>query len=202
VREVLVLGRRGPAEAAFTLPELVGLAGLTDIDVVIDGGLDALEGLEESPKLDLIRQIAAREPRAGEQRRIVLRFQTAPVAVVGDTHVTGLEVARTELVTGPDGVRRAALTADREVIPASMVLRSVGYRGRPVPGLPFDEATHTIPNVRGRVEPGVYVAGWIKRGPTGFLGTNKTCAEETVDSLLDDVAAARIAGGSDKMATR
>jgi ferredoxin--NADP+ reductase len=202
VREVLVLGRRGPAEAAFTMPELVGLAGLADVDVLVHGGLAALEGLEDSPKLDLIRQIARREPATGERRRIVLRFHTAPVSVVGDTHVTGLEVARTELVAGPDGVRRAELTDDREVIPASMVLRSVGYRGRPVPGLPFDEATATIPNVAGRVEPGVYVAGWIKRGPTGFLGTNKTCAEQTVDSLLEDVAAARIVGGSDKMATR
>ena len=202
VREVLVLGRRGPAEAAFTLPELVGLAGLTEVDVFVDGGLAALDGLPSTPKLDLLREIAAREPVAGERRRILLRFHTAPVAVVGDTHVTGLEVARTELETGPDGTRHARLTDDREVIPASMVLRSVGYRGRPVPGLPFDEATGPIPNQAGRVEPGVYVAGWIKRGPTGFLGTNKTCAEQTVDSLLDDLASARIVAASDKMATR
>ncbi len=83
-----------------------------------------------------------------------------------------------------------------------MVLRSVGYRGRALPGLPFDEVTGTIPNVDGRVEPGVYVAGWIKRGPTGFLGTNKTCAEQTVDSLLADVASARIGPASDKIAAR
>lgn len=206
VREVLVLGRRGPAEAAFTMPELVGLAGLTDVDVLVEGGLAALEGLEASPKVDLLREVAARVPAAEDQpagrRRIVLRFHTAPVAVIGETHATGLEVARTELTTGPDGVRRAALTEDREVIPASMVLRSVGYRGQPLAGLPFDEATATIPNVGGRVEPGVYVAGWIKRGPTGFLGTNKACAEETVDSLLDDLSNARIVAGSDKMATR
>jgi ferredoxin--NADP+ reductase len=202
VQEVVVLGRRGPAEAAFTMPELIGLAGLTDVDVLVHGGPSALDGLPSTPKLDLLRAIAAREPGDPSRRRIVLRFHTAPVAVLGDGHVTGLEVARTELTTGPDGVRRAELTTDREVIPASMVLRSVGYRGRALPGLPFDEVTGTIPNVDGRVEPGVYVAGWIKRGPTGFLGTNKTCAEQTVDSLLADVASARIGPASDKIAAR
>lgn len=201
VREVVVLGRRGPAEAAFTMPELVGLAGLEDVDVVVHGGEAALAGLPSTPKLDLLRQIASRTA-AGEKRRIVLRFHTAPVAVLGDVRATGLEVARTELVTAADGTRHAELTEDRETIEASMVLRSVGYRGRPVVGLPFDDATGTIPNEAGRVEPGVYVAGWIKRGPTGFLGTNKTCAEETVDSLLADVTSGRIASGSDKMAAR
>ncbi|TCJ28917.1 FAD-dependent oxidoreductase [Nocardioides jejuensis] len=202
VREVVVLGRRGPAEAAFTMPELVGLAGLADVDVLVHGGDAVFAGLPSSPKVDLLREIAARPASTGERRRIVLRFFTAPVAVVGATHATGLEVARTELVAGPDGVLRAELSEDHEVIEASMVLRSVGYRGRPVPGLPFDEKSGTVPNEQGRVEPGVYVAGWIKRGPTGFLGTNKTCAEQTVDSLLADVASARIAHGSDKMAAR
>jgi ferredoxin--NADP+ reductase len=112
----------------------------------------------------------------------VLRFNTAPVAVLGDGKVTGIEVART--VVGSDGVE---MTDDREFIATRTVLRSVGYRGVAVPDVPFDEATHTVPHEAGRVEVGTYVTGWIKRGPRGFIGTNKTCAEETVESLLSDL---------------
>lgn len=199
IREVLVLGRRGPAEAAFTLPELIGLAGLEDVDVLVEGGPAVCAGLPDSPQVDLLRELAGRSAR-DDRRRIVLRFHTAPVAIQGEGHVTGIEVARTELVTGPDGVPRASLTDDRSVIPASMVLRSVGYRGIPLPGLPFDDATGTVPNEHGCVEPGVYVAGWIKRGPTGFLGTNKSCAEETVAALLADVSAGHLPATSGTMA--
>jgi len=130
----------------------------------------------------------------------VLRFQTAPVRLVGEHRVTGLEVARTELRTDAEGRVRAVATDDHEVVPATMVLRSVGYRGVPVPGLPFDDASATVPHARGRVEPGVYVPGWIKRGPTGFLGTNKSCAEETVSTLLADVSAGLLPDPSATMA--
>lgn len=184
VREVLVLGRRGPAEAAFTMPELIGLAGLADVDVLVDNGGEEI--VADSAKTRLIAELAARTPRPG-RRRIVLRFRAAPLRVTGDTHATGLEVARTELRTRADGTVHAELTDEVETIEAAMVLRSVGYRGVPIPGLPFDEVTCTVPHEAGRVAPGVYVAGWIKRGPTGFLGTNKACAEETVGSLLDDL---------------
>jgi ferredoxin/flavodoxin---NADP+ reductase len=184
VREVVVLGRRGPTEAAFTLPELVGLAGLDDIDVVVDTG--GVPIVEDSAKTTLLAELARRTPTEG-RRRIVLRFQTAPVRILGDEQVTGVEVARTELVTVADGLVTARLTDEREVLEAGMVIRSVGYRGRPVRDLPFNEATGTVPNTQGRVSPGVYVAGWIKRGPTGFIGTNKSCAEETVAALLDDL---------------
>ena len=140
VREVVVLGRRGPADAAFTLPELVGLAGIDDLDVVIDTGHaddtgpGALEG--EGHKLELLREIAARPRRVGA-RRLVLRFHTSPVRLVGEERVTGIEVVR-------DGVA--------EVIDAGLVLRAIGYRGQPVPDLPYDEATGTVPHERGRVE--------------------------------------------------
>ncbi|WP_139978639.1 FAD-dependent oxidoreductase [Nocardioides litoris] len=180
VREVVVLGRRGPADAAFTLPELVGLAGLVEageLDVVVDTGGAALPGggAPGGRKAELLAELAARTPRPG-LRRVVLRFHTRPVRVLGDatTGVSGVEVER-------DGVR--------EVLETGLLLRAIGYRGRPVADLPFDEATGTVPHAGGRVRPGLYVAGWVKRGPTGFIGTNKTCAEETVASLLDDLDA-------------
>jgi ferredoxin--NADP+ reductase len=184
VREVVVLGRRGPAQAAFTLPELVGLAGLTDVDVRVDlqgTGLDL-----STPKGRLLAELASR-PERPDVRRIVLRFATAPVRVLGTDAVTGLEVERTRL-TDAGGRVVAVGTGETEVLEAQMVLRSVGYRATPVDGLPFDEATGTVPNDRGRVAPGTYVAGWVKRGPTGFIGTNKSCAEETVAAFLDDLA--------------
>jgi len=177
VREVVVLGRRGPEHAAFTMPELIGLAGLPDVDLVVDNRGRPLEG--DSPKLDLLREIAARPRRQGG-RRIVLRFDTTPVRILGDGVVGGIEV--TDSVAG-----------ETETIEAGMVLRSIGYRAVEIPGLPFDTETATVPNDGGRVEPGTYVTGWIKRGPRGFIGTNKSCAEETVAGLIDDVNAGRIA---------
>lgn len=188
VSEVVVLGRRGPAEGAFTMPELVGLAGLEDVDVVVDTGGEPI--VADSAKTRLLAELARRTPVPGG-RRIVLRFATAPVRVLGEDHVTGLEVTRTALVTR-DGRTEAVATGETEIIETGMVLRSVGYRAVPIPGLPFDDATHTVPHTAGRVRPGTYVAGWVKRGPNGFIGTNKSCAEETVASLLDDLEAGRL----------
>ena len=178
IREVVVLGRRGPADAAFTLPELIGLAALDDVDVVVEGAVEVT-----SDKTELLAELARRTPVAG-RRRIVLRFHVAPVRILGDEQVEGLEVVRTEVVDG-----RAVPTGETEQIPAGLVLRAIGYRARPVPGLPFEEERGLVPNDRGRVEPGLYVGGWIKRGPTGFLGTNKSCSKETVERLLDDLDA-------------
>ncbi|MDQ0994046.1 FAD-dependent oxidoreductase [Streptomyces sp. V3I7] len=190
VREVVVLGRRGPAEASFTMPELLALAALEEVDVTVEGWPEGLAA-DASARTELLALLAARTPTPG-RRRIVLRFLTTPTRVLGGDRVTGLEVARTELRTDEDGTVRAVPTADTEVIETSLVLRSVGYRARPIPGLPFDATRATVPHERGRVEPGVYVAGWIKRGPTGFIGTNKSCAEETVTALLDDFEAGRL----------
>ncbi|KAA1421715.1 4Fe-4S dicluster domain-containing protein [Nocardioides humilatus] len=181
VQEVVVLGRRGPADAAFTLPELIGLAGHDDIDVLVEGGVDAVE--VTSQKTEILAELAARTPTPG-RRRIVLRFHSAPVRLVGDASVEGIEVARTEVVDG-----RAVLTDDVVRIDAGLVLRAVGYRARPVAGLPFDDERALVPNEAGRVEPGLYVGGWIKRGATGFIGTNKSCSTETVAQLLDDYEA-------------
>ncbi|MFJ6577369.1 FAD-dependent oxidoreductase [Streptomyces sp. NPDC091368] len=183
VREVVVLGRRGPAEAAFTLPELLALAALDDVDVLVEGRPEDLvlpEDLPEDagPKAAVLAGLAARTPVPG-RRRIVLRFHNRPTRILGDDRVTGLAVEG----TGP----RAAEGAD--TIGASLVLRAIGYRARPVPGLPWDAGTGTVPHDRGRVAPGVYVTGWIKRGPSGFIGTNRSCARETVSTLLDDLDA-------------
>ena len=184
VREVVVLGRRGPAEAAFTVPELVGLAGLRDVDVVVDGAAELLSG--GSARQRLLAELAAR-PRVDGRRTIVLRFLTSPVEILGEDRVSGVRVVRNTLEDGADGVQRAVPTGESEVIPAGLVLRAVGYRGEPVRDLPYDAGSGTVPHDRGRVRPGVYVAGWVKRGPTGFIGTNKSCAEETVTRILDDL---------------
>jgi ferredoxin--NADP+ reductase len=178
VREVIVLGRRGVDSAAFTVPELVGLMSLSDIDLIVEGDIGG-----EGEVASLLAEVAARVSNPAH-RRIVLRFNTAPVRVLGDDKVSGLEVAST--VVTADGVE---LTDEREVLESAMVLRSVGYRGVAIPELPFDESTATVPNKQGRVEAGTYVTGWIKRGPRGFIGTNKSCAEETVQSLLADLDA-------------
>ncbi|GAA1712876.1 FAD-dependent oxidoreductase [Dietzia cercidiphylli] len=200
IREIVVLGRRGPAQAAFTLPELVGLASRDDIDLRVDApdGIDP--GAESDPQrslmLDCLAEVAARAPRTGSPR-IVLRFQTAPVEVVGTERVEGLRIAGTELTSLDGDVRAIPRPGTEEVLSAGLVLRSVGYRGVPVPGVPFDPVTGTIPHRDSRVldhpggseVPGAYVVGWIKRGPRGFIGSNKTCARETVDALLADANA-------------
>lgn len=217
VREIVVLGRRGPQHAAFTLPELVGLAAREDIDLRVDapGGIDvdAADSPQGRLKLEYLARIAARRDRPESQgtepagsaagsegvprRRIVLRFQTAPVEVIGSDQVTGLRVARTELVDDDTGPRAVPVPGSEEIIEAGLVLASVGYRGVPLPGVPFDHDTATIPHSGGRVldapggrpVPGQYAVGWIKRGPRGFLGSNKTCARETVNALLADANA-------------
>jgi ferredoxin--NADP+ reductase len=190
IREVVLLGRRGPAQAAFTVPELLALSALENVDVRVEGWPDGLAP-DGDEKTRLLSELAARTPVEG-RRRIVLRFLTVPVRITGDDAVKALEITSTTLHTDDDGTVRARPTGEIQTLETGLVLRAVGYRARPVPGLPFDEDTATVPHQAGRVEPGVYVAGWIKRGPTGFIGTNKTCAHETVQSLLDDFAAGRL----------
>lgn len=194
LREVVVLGRRGPAQAAFTVPELIGLAALEDVDVVVDADPALLVG--DDQRTTLLREIAERAPYDGDdpdRRRIVLSFTASPVEILGepgpDDRVTGVRVARTRLVADADGPVRAEPTDEVRTIETGLVVRSVGHRGLPVAGLPYDERTGTVPSDRGRVEPGVYVVGWLKRGPVGFIGTNKTCAQETVERILDDLDA-------------
>ncbi|MFI7666022.1 FAD-dependent oxidoreductase [Nocardia sp. NPDC049526] len=212
IEEVVVLGRRGPAESAFTVPEFVGLLG-ADVDIAIEGELPAVTGelpYQVEQKLRLLRSVAtgfrsldggsvAQQP-FGARKRIVFRYLAAPTAILGADQVTGIELSRNELVTDPDGRVRAVATGETERLDTGLVLTSVGYRGVALPGLPFDEQAAVIPNLNGRVLEqsggavlsGTYVTGWIKRGPTGFIGTNKSCAQETVRQLADDFNAGRL----------
>ena len=204
VREILMLGRRGPVQAAFTPPELKELGELAGAEPVVDPADLVLDPASEAEleadrerarrNVDLLQEYAAQEPQ-GKPRRIVLRFLTSPVAILGDDRVEGVEVVRNELVV-EDGRVVARPTGETEVIPAGLVLRSVGYKGVPLAGVPFDERSGTIPNERGRVAGAerTYVAGWIKRGPSGVIGTNKKDATETVELLLEDARAGLLHG--------
>ncbi len=200
LEEIVMLGRRGPAEASFTTPELKELGELADADIVVDPAELELEPASEAAlsetavarNLAVLQEYAARPP-AGKRRRLVLRFRVSPVAILGDGKVEAIEIVRNELVADDGGRVRAVATDEREVIPCGIVFRSVGYRGIPVPGVPFDEERATMRNDAGRVldesgDPvrGLYCAGWIKRGPTGIIGTNKKDATETVERLLED----------------
>ena len=193
VREILVVGRRGPVQAAWTPVEVGELGEMAGADILVDPAQLELDPESEvelaaaAPtvrrNVDHLRDYAARTP-VGKPRSIELRFLASPVAILGDEKVEAIELARNELVGG-----RAVQTDERETIPCGIVFRSVGYRGVALAGVPFDEGTGTIPNDGGRVEPGVYAAGWIKRGPSGVIGTNKKDATETIRLVLEDAAA-------------
>jgi ferredoxin/flavodoxin---NADP+ reductase len=202
ISDIVVLGRRGPAQAAFTTPELAELVDLAGADVVVDPA--ELEAASEEAdtrvkrNLEVLAGFASRGP-TGKPKMLRLRFLTSPVAIHGDERVEAVEVVHNRLEER-DGRIVAVPTDERETIPCGLVFRSVGYHGVALPGLPFDEARGTIRNDGGRVlddagQPlrGVYCAGWIKRGPTGIIGTNKKDAMETVQQLLDDARAGRIA---------
>jgi ferredoxin--NADP+ reductase len=212
VTDVVILGRRGPAQAAFTNPELRELGDLARADVVVDAAeldLDPasaawLESEDASPtvrrNVAMLREFASRRP-AGKSHRVALRFCRSPVEVLGDRDgpVTGLRVVRNRLEPDPRGGVRAVATGEQEVIPCGLVIRSIGYRGRPLPGVPFDERRGLIRNEGGRVcekdgtpRVGEYAVGWIKRGPSGVIGTNKKCAADTVAGLVEDVHHGRL----------
>ena len=206
IEEVVVLGRRGPAQAAFTSSELRELGRLDGVELRIDPAeleLDpvsqrwlAEEGTFTARKnVELLREYARTKPQAGAPRRIVLRFLRSPVEIQGDGGVDRVVVGRNRLERDDSGRIRAIDTGERETIKCGLVLRSVGYRAVPLPDVPFDERSFVLPNEHGRVLgpdgealPGIYAVGWIKRGPTGILGTNKRDAEETVSCLGEDLA--------------
>ncbi len=198
VTEVVLLGRRGPAEAAFTNPELRELGELERADVVVDPR--QLEGVTEPEEptrrrnVEILREYSRREP-TGKSHRLELRFLRSPVEILGDGHegpVTGVRVAINRLVVGEDGRVGAEPTGEEETIECGLVLRSIGYRGVPLSGIPFDEARGLIRNDGGRVCDdvgacrGEYAVGWIKRGPSGVIGTNKKDAADTVAKIVHD----------------
>jgi ferredoxin/flavodoxin---NADP+ reductase len=198
IRDISIVGRRGPAQAKFTTKELRELGELASADVMVDPAdlvLDQVsKELVETNKavrrnLDTLHEWSAR-PQLGRARRIHLRFLLSPVAVLGADRVEAVQCERNTLDSG--GV---AGTGKMVTLTAQLLLRSVGYRGLPLPGVPFDERSGVIPHVAGRVQrngrtaTGEYVVGWIKRGPTGVIGTNKGDAKETVEQLLSDLDA-------------
>jgi ferredoxin--NADP+ reductase len=202
IKEIVLLARRGPVQAAFTTPELIELGELAGCDVVVDPADLELDAASESAldgdtnatrNLEVLRAFAAR-PLHGHPRKLFLRFLLSPVALAGDARVEAVEVVRNRLEPDGRGGLRAVPTEEQETIPCGLVFRSVGYRGVPLPGLPFHDGRGVIPNEGGRVAPGVYVAGWIKRGPSGVIGTNKKDASETVELLLDDLHGAPAKG--------
>lgn len=194
IEEVVVVARRGPAESAFTVPAFVDLLA-ADADVLVAAPVpEPTDWLPRQvrQKLQLLRAAAQRP--VGRRRRIVFRYYATPKAILGADRVTGIEL------TDP-------VTSDTEILNTALVVAAVGYRGKPVTGLPFDADTGTVPNREGRVLttaggasaattaqvlPGVYVTGWIKRGPTGFIGTNKMCAQQSVRQLVADFNAGRL----------
>jgi ferredoxin--NADP+ reductase len=207
IEEVVVLGRRGPAQAAFTSSELRELGHLEGVALRVDPEEAELDPLSQRwlaedgtftarKNVALLREFAVAPARVDARRRIELRFLRSPVEIRGPDRVEAVDVRRNEIVQGDDGsLRPRPMDDEVETIECGLVLRSVGYRAVPLPGVPFDERSFVLPNDRGRVRgpgggplPGVYAVGWIKRGPTGILGTNKRDAEETVSCLADDLA--------------
>ncbi|HEY2770434.1 MAG TPA: FAD-dependent oxidoreductase [Solirubrobacteraceae bacterium] len=221
VEEVVLLGRRGPAQAAFTNPELRELGELTRADIDVDPAeveLDALseQWLEEhgdataKRNVEILREYSQREP-AGKTHRVTLKFLRSPAEILGegeDGPVTGIRVVRNRLEPGPGGRLRAVATDETEEIECGLVLRSIGYRGRPIADIPFDDRRGLIRNVGGRVcdedeqpQRGEYVVGWIKRGPSGVIGTNKKDAADTVARVIEDAEAEALNEPADPDAT-
>ena len=208
IKEVYLLGRRGPAQAAFTNPEVKEVGELEGADVVVDPReveLDPLSraALAQAPdratakKVEILQSYANRI-LSGKPRKLVIRFLVSPVELAGNDagEVTGIKLVRNELFETPTGTLQPRATDVFETLPVGLVFRSVGYRGVPLPGVPFNDKWAVILNDRGRVldpvtkQPvvGEYTGGWIKRGPSGVIGTNKPDAAETVTCMLEDRA--------------
>jgi ferredoxin--NADP+ reductase len=210
VKEILVLGRRGPAQASFTNPEVRELGEMADADIDIDPvemeldelSREWLESEDADPtnrrNVDIFTEFSQRQPER-KNKKIVMRFLRSPVEIEGDGKVERVIVGRNELQRDDSGRIRAVDTGERETIECGLVLRSIGYKGVPIAGVPFDEGRGLIPNDGGRVGDtdgnqvqGLYAVGWIKRGPSGVIGTNKKDAQETVDKLFEDLEAGRV----------
>lgn len=202
VKEIHVIGRRGPVQAKFTtkelreLGEITGCAALVDpaeltLNAASEAELADRNSLNSPGNLKLFRAFASRNAAFG-QRTIRFLFHLSPVALVGDGHVEKLILTR-NCLEGPPFAQVARPTDELIELPCGLVFRSIGYRGVPIPGLPFNEPRGTVPHTAGRVRdgtatlPGLYVTGWLKRGPTGIIGTNRADSAETVASLLADL---------------
>lgn len=209
VKTIYILGRRGPAQAAFTPPEIKELGEIEGADLEIDPAEMVLDEHSaawlNSPDADAqsvknvatMREYAGRTPE-GKPRKIIMRFCVSPVEIIGTDKVDAVKLVKNALVKRDDGSIAAKATDETEIIPAGLVFRSVGYRGVALPGVPFHEKWGVIPNTEGRVQDGdsvvtgLYCVGWIKRGPSGIIGTNKPDSIETAKRLLEDVSAEKL----------
>jgi ferredoxin--NADP+ reductase len=207
VKNVYLLGRRGPAQAAFTPQEIVEVGELLDADVTVspeEASPDAasLLSIQANPDKNVDKNVAAiadysTRGQTGKSRLLTFRFLVSPTEITGrDGRVEAIKLVKNEGYQADDGSVRARATGVEEEIKVGLVFRSVGYRGIALPDVPFNDSWGTIRNEKGRVQseggdnlPGVYTAGWIKRGPSGVIGTNKTCANETVNCMVEDLAA-------------
>lgn len=209
VKTVYVLGRRGPAQAAFTPPEIKEMSELEDADVTVpaaEAQLDEASRAAADADKNVAKNVAVIESYAdrvstGKSKQLVIRFLVSPTELISDDdgNVEAIKIVKNEAVVGDDGSVKARATEQEEIIPVGMVFRSVGYRGAPLAEIPFNDSWGTFANEKGRIvgddeQPvtGLYTAGWIKRGPTGVIGTNKTCAQETVNMMVEDLKAGKI----------
>jgi ferredoxin--NADP+ reductase len=204
-----MVGRRGPAQAAFTNPELKELGDLEEAEVIVPTEEITLDPLTEAyvrehpdqtvnKNLKTLEEYAKRDP-GGKKKRIHLMFLASPVELTGNGHVEAIKLVKNELTQSSDGSLRPKTTDRFENLPVGMVFRSIGYMGVQIPGVPFDAKNGVFPNTLGRLIdpttqtpiPGVYAVGWIKRGPSGIIGTNKPDSGATVEKMLEDVPQAR-----------
>lgn len=201
IREVIVVARRGPIQGAFTTMELRELGELDGVDAVVEADLGALDPDEVTAgghvvrtNIEALRRLVADHPPTGRPRRVVLRFAHSPIELLPgpDGAVAEIVLGGNDLVTGADGSVRAVDNGSRAVLEAGLVVRAVGYRAVPLPDVPFDTDRAVIPNVEGRVTGGdrEYVAGWIKRGPSGVIGTNRKDGQQSAEHVHADLAAA------------
>lgn len=204
VKEIYLIGRRGPAQAAFTNPEIKELGELESTDVYVNPEEIALDHLTRetvaaNPDATVDRNIEiltdySRRQLAGKSKKIIMKFLWSPVELIGHDKIEAIKLVKNQLHKSDDGSLRPKPTNRFETLPVGLVFRSIGYKGIPLPGVPFDEKNGIIPNQDGRVidRLGEYVVGWIKRGPSGVIGTNKPDSYATVDALLLDLAEQRL----------
>ena len=196
VRTIHCVGRRGPVQAAFTPKEISELGEINGCDCIVrpedlDVGEACLAELElpdrsaSRKNFDVLKQIA-NTPATGASRQLVIHFLRSPIRIEGNDGVEQTVLEHNRL-SGDPGSQKARGTGETSTLPCGLFFRSVGYRGMPLPGAPFDEGNGTVPNKGGRVEPGLYAVGWIKRGPSGLIGTNNGDSADTIRLLLEDV---------------
>jgi len=207
IKKVYLLGRRGPVQAAFTNPEIrelgkmegadiITLAGEVELDDITKSYLEENEDNAAQKKMEILSSYAE-DRELTKPRNLELRFLVSPIEIIGDDngHVSGLKLVKNELYLSEDGSIRPRATENYENIDVGLVFRSIGYQGVPLPEVPFHEKSGVISNEKGRVTDtetgehlhGIYTSGWIKRGPTGVIGTNKLDSGETVECVIEDI---------------